>query len=222
MRYSHTNRAVAAVGLSVLMGATTLSLPATARPTPEGRTVTLNTGTVIVVKLSDLLSSKDSGKGDPFSATVIRSDSDGDETALPIGTRVDGVVREARPKSGKTPGMLDLEFNRVTLPRGRSYAISGSPIGLDDKSVTHRDGRLVARNSKGINRMTYVGVGAGAGLLVNVLTHRKGTLLDTLVGAGLGYGVGSLVKGGGSTRDVELKRGARIGVRLDRRLTYSR
>ena len=74
-----------------------------------------------------------------------------------------------------------------------------------------------------MNRLTYVGIGAGAGLLVNVLTHRKGTLTDVLVGAAAGYGAGSLIKGGGSSsRDVTLKSGTTMGVALTRSLALAR
>jgi len=178
----------------------------------------LEAGTVVVIKLNDALNSKEARKGDTFTATVTTRDSD-DASPLPIGTKVEGVVRSAKPKDGDNPGMLDLDFNRITLPNGRSFDVDGSPIALDNKSVVRQNGHLVAKNgNKGPNRATLVGIGAGAGFLVNVLAHRKGTLLDTLVGAGLGYGAGALIKNGSSVRDVDLKVGQKIGFRLDRSL----
>ena len=188
----------------------------------QRQTTRLESGTVFAVKLDDSLSSKNSGKGDTFTATVTNADGE-DSAALPAGTKVKGTVHSAEPKNGKNPGMLDFTFDRVTLPGGRSYAISGYPISLDSKSVETRDGRLVAKKGhNGPNREAYVGIGAGAGLLINVLTNRKGTLLDTILGAGAGYGIGSLIKGGSSTRDVDLKSGTKVGVRLTRSLAYAR
>ena len=178
----------------------------------------LDAGTVVVVKLNDALNSREARKGDTFTATVTTRDKD-DASALPIGTKVEGVVRSAKAKDGDNPGMLDLSFEHITLPGGRSYDIDGSPIALDNKTVVRQNGHLVAKNGKkGPDRATLVGIGAGAGFLVNVLAHRKGTLLDTLVGAGLGYGAGALIKNGSSVRDVDLKVGQRIGFRLDRSL----
>lgn len=205
------------IGLAALLMPSALLAPIQA--TAKGRALTLSSGTVIPVKLNATLNSKEARKGDTFTATVTKF-KDADETeGLPVGTKVEGVIRSAEAKSGKNPGKLDLDFDRITLPNGRSYSIVGSPFGLDSKSVAHQNGRLVAKpGSKGPNRLTYVGIGAGAGLLVNVLTGRKGTLLDTLLGAGLGYGAGSLIKNGKSVRDVELKSGTNMGVRLDRRL----
>lgn len=191
------------------------------RAEAQRQVLTLRSGTVIPIKLNARLSSKDSQEGDTFTATVVNRDAN--DSTLPVGSKVEGVVRSVEPKDGKKPGKLDISFDRVSLPNGRSYAISGSPISLDNKSVTSRNGRLVAKpGHNGPNREAYVGIGAGAGLLVNVLAGRKGTLTDMLVGGALGFGAGSLIKGGSSSRDVELKSGSKLGVRLTRNVTVYR
>ena len=184
---------------------------------------TVSSGTVIPIKLDDPINSKEAHSGDTFTATVSSVDSYSSPAALPAGTKVEGVVRSVKPMEGKNPGTLDLSFDRVTLPNGRSYTISGSPIALDSKSVVRSNGRLVARPGKrGPNRLTYVGIGAGAGLLVNILGHRKSTLTDILLGAGAGYGAGALIKNGSSARDVDLKAGSTLGVSLNRNLAMAR
>jgi hypothetical protein len=211
------------IGVGVAALAVTLGMQGPAQGQSRTRRVnTVTSGTVIPVKLDEAISSKDAQKGDTFTATVENVGSYS-ATSLPVGTKVEGVVRSAQPKDGKNPGTLDLAFDRVTLPNGRSYAISGSPIGLDNKSVSRQNGRLVAKGgSKGPNRLTYVGIGAGAGLLVNILGHRKGTLTDVLIGAGLGYGAGALIKNGSGARDVDLKAGSSLGVTLNRSLALAR
>ena len=210
----------AGFGLATLL-ATACAFPAQARPQHSSQTV--SSGTVLTVKLNNTLNSKNAQKGDKFSATVISTDRDDAQSALPIGTKVSGVVSNVEAKDKDNPGMLDLAFNRITLPNGRSYAIVGSPIGLDSKSVSTQNGRLVAKSGRsGPNRLQYVGIGAGAGLLVNVLGHRKGTLMDMLIGAGIGYGAGSLIKGKTEVRDVELKSGTKMGVQLERSVTVTR
>ncbi len=220
--YRHTT---CGMGMAVLAAAMTWTTAWATVAQAQGRTARLDSGTVIPVRLNDTLSSADSQKGDRFTATV-RPPSDSnnsvyaDYSALPVGTKVEGVVRMARPKNGKDPGVLDLEFLRVRLPDGRSYPIEGSLIGLDSNSVTRTaDGRLIAKPSHKNDRLTYVGYGAGAGLLVGILT--KHTLEDTLIGGGLGYLFGSLQKGHSDARDVVLKPGTELGVRLDRSLSYS-
>jgi len=204
------------LGIALLVGTAGLSQPASA----EKRTV--RAGTVIPVKLDAALNSKNAQEGDAFSATVTKV-GNYDATTLPVGTKIDGTIRSARAKEGKNPGVLDLAFNRVTLPNGHSYTISGSPINLDNKSVTLKNGRIVAKSgNKGPNRLTYVGIGAGAGLLANVVLHRKGTLTDMLIGAAGGYGAGSLIKNGKEAKDVNLKAGTTMGVSLDRSFAYTR
>ncbi len=222
MKLSHSRTRAVGLGiglLAILCGAVT---PLVAQSRGQ-RARTILAGTVIPVKLDQSLSSKTAQEGDTFTATVANASAYRNATALPVGTKVDGVIRAARAKESKRPGMLDLAFNRVTLPDGRSYSISGTPIALDSKSVTMKGERLVAKaGNKGPSRMTYVGIGAGAGLLANVLGHRKGTLTDVLVGAGLGYGAGSLIKSGKEPRDVNLKDGTTVGVSLTRDLALAR
>jgi hypothetical protein len=212
-RHGAATIALAPLAIMLFYGA-----PAQSGRAPEARRLRLDSGTVIPVKLNDRLSSKDSQQGDVFTATVQNSEED--PTDLPAGVKIEGVVRKVEAKDGKNPGMLDISFERIVLRNGKSFPISGSPIDLNNKSVVHRNGRIIAKpGHNGPNREAYVGIGAGAGLLFNTLAHRKGTLLDTLVGAGLGYGAGSLIKNGSSARDVELKSGTKLGVRLTRPVT---
>jgi hypothetical protein len=210
----------AGIGLATLMTVVIWSAPAQGGHAARRR-VTLDVGTVIPVRLKDRLSSKDSQQGDKFTAIV--QGSNDDPTDLPAGTKIEGTVRKVEAKNGKNPGMLDISFDRIVMRDGRSYSISGAPIDLNSKSVIHRNGRIIAKSGhNGPNRESYVGIGAGAGLLVNVLGHRTGTLRDTLIGGGLGYLAGSLIKSGSSARDVELKEGTKLGVRLRSSVTINR
>ena len=185
----------------------------------HARRYVLDPGTVLPVRLDNTLSSKDSHAGDVFTATL----TDPEASSLPAGTKVEGEVRSAQPRHGKQPGTLDLAFERVVLPGSRAYNIDGSVIGLDDKSVKYTsNGRMIATPSHRNDRLTYVGIGAGAGLLVSVLTHRKSTFTDTLLGGGLGFLYGALQKGHSNTRDVTLKSGTKVGVRLNSRLAFNR
>jgi hypothetical protein len=183
------------------------------------KTIRLDAGTVIPVRLNDTISSNESRKGDSFTATL-KTDDYSDNYGLPAGTKIEGIVDSARAKNDKDPGMLEVSFQRVRLPDGHSYTIDGSLIGLDNKSVDRKsDGRLVAKPSHRNDRLTWVGYGAGAGLIVGLLT--KHSLEDTLLGGLLGYGAGALQKGHSDARDVVLKPGTELGVRLDHTATLT-
>ncbi len=187
----------------------------------QARKASYEAGTVIPVALDRELNSKTNHTGDKFTVRVT-ADKDG-YTALPEGSVIEGVLREARAKEGDQPGMLDLSFQRVRLANGRAYAISGSVIGLDDKNIEkNSDGVLVAKGKSKNNRLTYLGYGAGAGLLASVIGGGgKIRLENVLLGAGIGYLAGSLEKNKKQPSDVTLKENSALGVRLDRPLTLT-
>ena len=183
------------------------------------RNLRLEAGSVIPVKLKEAISSDKSHSGDKFITAVQTTDNYSDY-GFPNGTRVEGTVQSARPQEGANPGVLDVSFDKLLLPDGRSVRINGSLIGLDNKSVTKSsDGRLIAKNGNKNQRLIYTGYGAAAGLLVGVLT--KHTLEDTVIGGGLGYLFGSLQKSHNDPRNVYLKTGTEMGIRLDNRVSLS-
>jgi len=215
-------RIIRALSLTALMTAVCFS-SRIAGAQSQRRNVVLRSGTVIAVKLDQALSSNESNKGDRFIATVKKNKDGNDPYGLPEGAEIEGTVVQAKPKKDKNPGVLDLSFQRLNYPDGRSYNIKGSLIGLDNKSVTRdKNGRLVAQKGHRTDRLTFVGYGAGAGLLVGLLTDRKNALRDTALGAGLGYLYGALEKDRSKVNDVKLKAGTEMGVRLDRDLSYAR
>jgi hypothetical protein len=173
--------------------------------------VILPPGTVIEAKLTQDLSSNSAAAGDPFTAVATAG-------ALPDGTRIDGVIRSASAREGKKPGTLDLSFTRIRLPNGHIYAIKGSLIGLDDKSVTRSHGRLVAKPDHKVKRLSYVGMGAGAAVVAGSLLHSGSLLGNAAIGGGIGYLLGALEKG--KVSDVHLKQGAHVGIRLDSTLRF--
>ena len=183
------------------------------------RTLRLDSGTVIPVKLKEAISSDKSHAGDHFQTTVLTSDNEPDY-GIPFGTRIEGTIHTARAQEDKNPGVLDVSFDRMILPDGRTVRLTGSLIGLDNKSVEKRsDGRLVAKNGHKNDRLLYTGYGAAAGLIVGIIT--KHTLEDTVIGGGLGYLFSTLQKGHNDPRNVYLKPGTEMGVRVDNKLSLS-
>ncbi len=175
----------------------------------------LYAGTVIPVQIDQTLNSKTAAQGDRFTATV-RPGSD--DPGLPDGTRIDGVVREAVPAEHGKPGVLDLDFRGLVLPNGERHAITADLIALNAKSVRRTaSGVLVATPDKSANRLKFIGIGAGAGLLIGALT-KQNTLESLLLGAGGGYLYNELSRH--RPGDVNLKAGTTFGVRLDRSVAF--
>ncbi len=185
----------------------------------RNRAITLDAGTVIPVKLDGKLSSKDNRKGDTFTAKI-KVDGGNDYVGLPDGTTIEGRILSAKQKDGKNAGTLELGFQRLRMPSGQSFPIEGSLIGLDGKSVNKdSNGRIVAKPGTENKRVTYAGYGAGAGVLVGLLSGGKLNLSNLLLGGLLGYAAGSTQKASDNVRDVELKSGTEMGVRLDKKTT---
>jgi hypothetical protein len=182
----------------------------------NGRRMTLPTGTVIPVRLDEALSSNENREGDRFTATVV---SGRDDAGLPEGTRIEGVVREAIAENNGKPGVLDLDIRRIVFPNESTKTITADVISLNGKNIDRKDGRLVASGSNRSNeQLKWVGIGAGAGLLISTLT-KGNTLVDTLLGAGAGYLYSELQRKGAS--DVNLKAGTEFGVRLNKPLAFN-
>src|SRR5262249_22919397 len=116
---------------------------------PASRLVSLPVDTVLRVRLNDTIGSDRSRAGQPFLATV-------EDPSLPRGTRVHGVVLGATRATHGTPGKLGVDFRTLELPDGRRVPISGTPTGLDAKSVrTSANGRLVATPGSKSNTGKY-------------------------------------------------------------------
>jgi hypothetical protein len=186
---------------------------------PIGRRWTVPVNTVIPLRLNSSLSSNGSQAGDTFSAEVDTSGTS-DYQGLPDGTTIEGHVTMARSKTKSAPGVLGLDFDRIVLPNGKSYAVDGSVTGLDDKSVTNENGRLVAKNtSGGKDTLKYVGYGAGGGTLIALLTHGN-ILTDALIGGALGWLFSEIQKNPSRSSDVSLNAGTKLGMRLDQPVTF--
>ena len=215
-----TTTAAAAVLAAALFGA---QAPI-AHAQNNGSNVVLNQGTVIPVRLNTELSSNGSQRGDTFTATVDNSKSA--YRQILEGATLDGFVRNVSARNGGDPGTLDIAFTRLHLSSGSAYNISGSATSLDPKFVTTRgDGVLQAKNTNKDEHLTYAGYGAGAGLLVSILTNRgvqvKDSVIDAAIGGVLGYVAGSVLKGPVQVHDVDLKPGTAIGVLLNNDVAYS-
>jgi hypothetical protein len=96
--------------------------------------------------------------------------------------------------------------------------IEAGLTGLDSKHVTNEDGRLVAKTEHRNDTLTYVGIGAGAGALVALLTDSGDLVRNGLIGAGLGWIYSEIQRNNQKPRDVVLTKDTEVGVRLDQRL----
>ncbi len=194
------------------------------RPERRDAIATLYKATVLPVRLNEDLSSNESRRGDRFTASL--DSTDGVYGQLPGGTKVEGRVITATKQNGNDPGLLELAFDRLVFPDGHTQDLSGTLVSLNDKDIkTDADGRIVATGKAKDNRGVYAGYGAGAGLLLGVLSgnNTKGNVTKSLIGGLLGLGAGELEKNQQQKpSNVRLKQGEKFGVRLDEDVTIYR
>ncbi|MDQ3812554.1 MAG: stalk domain-containing protein [Armatimonadota bacterium] len=181
------------------------------------RTISVPEGAVVPVTIDTRLSSTTSHAGDRFTTSVI-SERMGD-SEFPVGSKIEGVVVEARPKQGDSPGVLDLEFRNVILPDGTRVPLNAQLANLDDtKSVTTTKGRMMSKMSTG-DKIKIVGIGAGIGFILGKVLD-KNTTLTTVLGALGGYLYGRS-KDKNQASEAVLAQGTRLGVRLNDTVTYA-
>ncbi len=150
------------------------SIPA---PPPQLATVTVPSGTAIVVRLIDTIDSATAQAGDKFHATLdapIAIDSD---VVVPAHYDVEGHVVNAQA-SGKFAGqsMLVLQLDRIKIG-DKSYDIQTDQFSQKT-------------NARGKNTAETVGGGAMAGaILGGIFGGGKGAAIGSAAGAGAGGGV---------------------------------
>ncbi len=186
---------------------------------PPGYTAMyMNSGTVIPFSLNQKLSSNGSSVGDRFTANLDTGELSSYQ-GIPDGAILEGHVDVVRAKSGDTPGVLGLAFDRVKLLDGQSYKVHGTLIGLDSNSVNVENGRIVAKPGGKSDNLKWVGYGAAGGALIAILT-KENILSTSLIGGALGYLFGEIKKDPSKAQNVTSEVGTKFGVKLTREFAY--
>jgi len=183
------------------------------------RSITVPVGAVVPVTLDATLSSKTAQVGQTFTTTVVSTNSGDSE--FPSGTKIEGVITGVSRKTSTNPGMLDVDFRAVVLPNGERHTFRGRLISLDEDSITREsEGRIVARpGASKNNQVKIIGIGAGAGYLIGKVLLKRDGLLSAGLGAIGGYLYNQHQKKG-KVAEVSLSPGTKLGVRVDRSVTY--
>jgi hypothetical protein len=190
--------------------------PAAAAPPSNLVQMVIPEGTVIPVTLDNSLNSGTNSLGDSVNTTV-RSTQNGD-AEFPLGTKIIGSISELQRKADGQPGMLGLIFRSAHLPDGRIANLEGSLISLDDTTKLS-DGRLVAKGPKSTDKIKFIAIGAGIGVVLGKIT-KKNEWVSGGIGALAGYIYAKIREKKMASEDVKVSSGTAFGVRIDRELTY--
>jgi hypothetical protein len=190
--------------------------PAAAAPQPSLVQMVIPEGTVIPVTLDNSLNSASNNVGDGVN-TTIRSTQNGD-AEFPLGTKISGVISEVQRKADGQPGMLGLSFSAARFPDGRSVNLEGSLISLDEATKLS-DGRLVAKGPKSTDKIKFIAIGAGIGVVLGKIT-KNNMWVSGGIGALAGYIYSKIREKKQASEDVAVNSGTAFGIRIDRELTF--
>src|SRR6185437_6760617 len=137
--------------------------------------VTVPSGKVLTVRLSDAVGSKLSQAGQSFGGSLAKAVVVEGETVIPAGAKVSGEVVDAKPLGRFAGGaLLQLRLNSVR--------VNGEELPIETATFT--------QTIKGKGKRTAVLAGGGAGL---------GALIGGLAGGGKGAAIGAAAGAGAGT-----------------------
>ena len=163
-------------------------------------------GSVIIVRTTTPLESATAKTGQYFETVVADTVGVDDYTVIPSGSRIRGVVTFAQPATKQQSGVIEVSFDRLVLPDGKAYALTGKLTSTDaaERRQIESDpnARVVLVGGRG-------GVGAGI----------AGAGSDKSPASGILAALGGLLS---QARDVRVPSGTPLAVQLEQSLALNR
>ena len=171
----------------------------------EPKTYEVPSGTVLVVRFEDNLSSHTSHSGDSFRTTVTQAVSIDGEEVIPAGAVVVGTIKEARgPKKVGGRAQLHLDFHTLQLPDAEPISIAAA-FSAQGKSETPKDAAIIGGSTI-----------AGA-ILGEKVDDNEGGVIGAVVGGIAGTAAAMKTKG----KPVEIASGTVMSLELTRPVSVS-
>jgi len=178
-----------------------LALFAASAASAQSRVV-LPAGSVIIVRTTTPLQSATARTGQTFETNVEESIGVDEFTVIPAGSRIRGVVTLATPATRQQSGVVEVVFDRLTLPNGSTFPISGKLTSTDSA-----ERRQIESDPN--SRVVLVGERGGIGAAIAGAGNGKSA--NTIFAA-----LGSLLSEG---RDVSVPTGTPLAVELENAVT---
>jgi type IV secretion system protein VirB10 len=186
------------------------------------RSVVVPGGTVIPVRLTNKITTKNAKSGDSVYGKTLSAISVANTIVIPEGSDVQGKLTAVR-RSGRVKGRaeLTLSFQSLMLPNGTTVQIYTSLRGVGGAGERKGEATVQAEGTKGRDAAT-IGIGTAAGVLIggargrDSLDRAVGGIVGGLSGAVFGVGTVLLTRG----NELALEPGTTIEVVLDRDLEF--
>lgn len=171
-------------------------------------------GTRFMVELRDKLEAKKIKKGKKFEVRTLEALQASDGNVIPAGTKIKGRVTSARDNE------LVLRFEEIETKGGKVpliASVAGVSGEKDVKADAGNEGEIRSSGGRGRNAAIGSAIGAAAGTAIGA---SQGGARNTAIGAGVGAAAGAGVGASAGGRDLELTKGTRLDVVLDRSLIF--
>jgi len=172
-------------------------------------------GTVILVKLTTRISTKNAKDGDGIYGTTAFPITVDNKIVIPAGSHVAGKITEVhKPGRVKGKGEITLSFQTLVLPSGLSLPIYTSLRGTGGDGERKGEATVQGDSSKGDDAKTVGKAGAEGAVIGVIAGGGKGAGIGGAAGGGVGAAAVLLSRG----KDLVLQPGSMIEIVLDREL----
>lgn len=192
-------------GVARCMGPLLLAALSATAASAQGRIV-LPEGSVIIVRTATPLESNTVRVGQTFETIVADSVSADDYTVIPAGSRIRGVVTFVQPADRQRSGVIEVNFNQLTLPGGATSALNGKLTSTDAAERRQIE-------SRPDTRVVLVGGRGGVGAAI------AGAGSENSPTSGILAALGTLLS---QARDVRVPAGTPLAVQLEQTLVLNR
>jgi peptidoglycan hydrolase-like protein with peptidoglycan-binding domain len=168
--------------------------------------VVLPEGSVIVVRTSTALESATARTGQTFETVVADTVRVDNYTVIPAGSRIRGVVTFAQAADRQRSGVMEVNFDRLTLPDGRMHTLSGKLTSTDAAERRQIESDPNAR-------VVLVGGRGGVGAAIAGASSERSPTSSIL------SALGTLLS---QARDVRVPAGTPLAVQLEQGLVLNR
>jgi len=178
----------------------------TAAATSQAQRVVLPQNSVILVRTTTALESSTMRQGQTFETTVENNVGIDGYSVIPQGSRIRGVVTYVQPATRSQSGVIEVDFDRLTLSDGTSYAIQGKLTSTDPSERAQID-------SMANQRVVFVGGRSGIGAAI------AGAGSQSRSTSNIFTALGSLLSEG---RNVSVPAGTQLAVQLEQAVSLRR
>jgi peptidoglycan hydrolase-like protein with peptidoglycan-binding domain len=167
--------------------------------------IVLPEGSVIIVRTSSALESANAKVGQTFETVVVDTIRVDNYTVIPAGSRIRGVVTFAQAADRQRSGVMEVNFDRLSLPDGKAYSLAGKLTSTDAAERRQIESDPNAR-------VVLVGGRGGVGAAI------AGAGSERSPASGIFAALGNLLS---EARDVRVPAGTPLAVQLEQGLVLS-